>query len=390
MPEGKEPSEEKIDTRKTMRVFSWASFLNDLGADMIYPIWPFFVTVFLGANMAVLGFIDGLSDAVVSLSQAASGYLSDRIRKRKLFIWLGYLFGGISRVGYAVSSVWQHLIPFRILDRAGKIRDAPRDAMLADISKRANRGENFGILKAMDKLGGLFGVVFTVLFFSFLGYKNIFLIAAIPSFIGLALILFFIKEKKSENPEERKWLSFKEIGKDFRLFLFLSSFFALGSFSYSFLLVFASRLGFKISFVPVLYLIFTSVAFLFSLPSGRMADKIGRKPMLMVAYILWGLVCWCFIFLRMYPWAIILSFVLYGIHKGILDPVQRTFVSELAPEKYRASALGLFQMVIGMCALPSSLIAGIVWDKFGFLAPFCISLALTIPSILLLTYVKEA
>ena len=90
--------------KKTIRTLAWASFLNDLGSDMIYPIWPVFVTTVMGANMAVLGFIDGLGDAVVSVSQAASGYFSDRLKKRKAFIWVGYLFGALSRIGYAVSA----------------------------------------------------------------------------------------------------------------------------------------------------------------------------------------------------------------------------------------------------------------------------------------------
>jgi len=80
-------------TKRFMAVFSSASFLNDFGSDMIYPIWPLFVTSFLGANVAVLGLIDGLGDAIVSISQAGSGYLSDRLRKRKVFIWTGYLLG---------------------------------------------------------------------------------------------------------------------------------------------------------------------------------------------------------------------------------------------------------------------------------------------------------
>jgi len=109
-------------TRRFMAVFSAASFLNDFGSDMIYPVWPLFVTIYLRANMAVLGFIDGLGDAVVSISQAGSGYLSDRVRKRKVFVWIGYLFGAMSRIGYALSTAWHHLIPFRILDRSGKIR----------------------------------------------------------------------------------------------------------------------------------------------------------------------------------------------------------------------------------------------------------------------------
>jgi MFS family permease len=187
---------EQKETRKTVRTFASASFLNDFGSDMIYPVWPLFVTSVLGANMAVLGFIDGLGEAIVSISQAASGYVSDRIRRRKVFIWTGYLFGSLSRVGYALSTVWQQLIPFKILDRAGKIRGAPRDAIIADISTEETRGKNFGLLRAMGNLGAVSGIIVCILLFGLLGYRNLFFLTAIPSLIGALLIFSFIRAKK--------------------------------------------------------------------------------------------------------------------------------------------------------------------------------------------------
>ena len=376
------------ETKRTLRTFALASFLNDLGSDMIYPIWPLFVTTVLGANMAVLGLIDGLGEAIVSISQAASGYLSDRIRKRKVFIWPGYLFGSISRVGYALSTVWQHLIPFKILDRAGKMRGAPRDAIIADVSTGENRGRNFGLLRAMDNLGAVCGIIICILFSGILGYRNLFLLAAIPSVISALLILFLIKERGPSGSKIYKRLSFSDLNWNFKLFLLLSSVFAIGSFSYSFLLIYAKEFGFKLELVPVLYLVFTAVAFLFSLPFGKLSDRIGRKPVLMLSYVFWGLVPLCIIFVHSY-WVVILIFILYGLHKGALEPVQKTFVSEIVPTEYRASGLGGYQMVIGICALPSSLIAGLLWDKIGIFAPFYLSLVLTILSIVMLIFVKE-
>ncbi|MFH1012312.1 MAG: MFS transporter [Candidatus Peregrinibacteria bacterium] len=373
--------------KKTIRVFGWAAFLNDFGAEMIYPLWPFFVTTFLGANMAVLGFIDGLGEALVSISQAVSGHLADKWQKKKVFIWLGYVCGGLSRLGYALSTVWPQLIPFKILDRVGKIRGAPRDAMLADMSVHENRGRHFGFLRTMDNFGAVCGILFSILLFKWLGYKMLFLIAAIPSFIAALLVFNFLKEKKSDV-KIYKGLRLKDLDRNFKRFLFLSALFALGSFSYSFLLIYAKGFGIPLTLIPLLYLLFNVMASLSAMPFGRFADAVGRKPALMSSLFLWILVCFAFI-----AWhnmlGMIIAFVLYGLHKGGLDTLQKVMVAELAPAEYRASALGGFQMVIGLAALPASLLAGVLWDTINPLLPLYISMGLTTVAVLLLCTVKE-
>jgi len=376
------------ENKKTIRTFALASFLNDLGSDIIYPIWPLFVTNVLRANMTVLGFLDGLGEALVSLSQAASGYISDRLRKRKIFIWSGYFLGSVARLGYSISTIWQHLIPFKIIDRGGKIRSAPRDAFVADVSTDENRGKNFGFLRAMDHLGAVFGILICIIFFKLLGYRILFALAAFPSLISALLIFLLVKEKKTDSLKIYKGISFKDFDKNFRLFLVLSSFFALGFFSYSFLLIYAKNSGFKVFFVPVLYLIFTASASIFSLPFGKLSDIIGRKAVLMLSYFFWAAVCLILI-LRPNHLMIILAFILYGAHKGALEPVQKTFVSELAPKEYRASGLGGFQMITGLCAFPSSFMAGVLWESFGMFAPFYLSLFLTVLAGIMLIFVKK-
>ncbi|MEA3343487.1 MAG: MFS transporter [archaeon] len=374
--------------KKTIKTFAAASFLNDMGSDMIYPIWPLFVTTVLGANMAILGFIDGLGIAIVSISQALSGYISDITRKRKIFIWLGYLLGSISRVGYAFSTAWPHLIPFKVLDRFGKIRGAPRDAIVADISEEHERGKNFGLLRAMDHLGATVGILITIAIFTIVGYRTLFIIAAIPSLISVFLIYHYIKEPKTSHIKLHKGMTLKNITTNFRIFMISSITFALSSFSYSFLLIYAKEFGYALAFIPVLYLIFTLTASITSIPFGRLSDTIGRKKVMAVSYLLWALVCLTLI-TAPGKTAILLAFILYGLHIGALEPVQKTFVSELSAKKYRASSLGTFQMLIGLSALPSSVIAGLLWDRISIFAPFYFSLALTITAIILLSFVKK-
>lgn len=374
------------EEKRTIRIFSLASFLNDMGSDMIYPIWPLFVTTVLGADMAALGLIDGLGNALVSISQGISGYVSDRIRKRKIFAWTGYLFSSLSRVGYSMSAVWQHLIPFKILDRAGKMRDAPRDAIIADASSRRNRGHNFGILRMADNLGAVTGVIITIVLLSVLGFRGIMLLAAVPSLIGVVMIIAFVKDRKTKKLF--RGIAFRDFDRNFILFLILSSVFALGYFSYSFLIVFAKEAGYQILFVPVLYLIFTVMASVSSIPFGNLADKIGRKSLLWISYGLFALMSLGFV-LTQNLLLIAGLFVLYGLQKGAYDMVRKTFVSELAPTQFRASGIGAYNMMVGLMALPASVIAGLLWVTVNMQAPFMLSLVLSLIAMVLLVFVKE-
>ncbi|MBU7024537.1 MAG: MFS transporter [Theionarchaea archaeon] len=378
-------------TRKILGAFGLASFFNDLGSDMVYPVWPLFVTSVLGGSMTFLGFLDGVGEALVSFSQAGSGLLSDRLQKRKIFIWSGYILASASRIGYSTATSVYHLVPFRALDRLGKIREAPRNAMLADISTRKTRGSAFGLLRTLDNLGAVCGVLVCIAVVEKIGYRTLFFAAAIPSLVGALLILFLVKERKTSSVYTS--ISLKDLSPNLKLFFLLSAVFSVGAFSYSFLLIFARDSGYSTGFVPVLYLIFTATASAFSYPFGKMADKTSRKTVLITAFGLFSIVCAGFILWGRYTlqgtYTILPLFFLYGIHKGALDPVQRTLVSELAPPSRKASILGAYQMIMGLCAFAASLLAGLLWDTYGMAAPFILSMTTSAAAALLMTSVEE-
>lgn len=374
--------------KKTVWTFASASFLHDLGADMIFSIWPMFLTSVLGANMAVVGLIDGLGDAIVSIAQAASGYLSDRIRRRKPFVWLGYFFGGAAKVGYALAPTWHWVLPFRILDRSGKMRGAPRDAIVSDLSTVQNRGRNFGVMRMMDNSGAMVGIVLSIFLVRFVPLRSLMVIAAVPSLLAVLLVLFAYRERRINGTTVFHGIHLRDFSRDLRLYTVLSACFMLGSFSYSFLLLTAQSLGFAVGSMPVLYLLYTAVAASLSLFFGKMADRLGRKIVLLFSYGCWIAVALLFLSFRS-PLIVIAAFVLYGVHIASLEPVQKALAAELAPKELVASTLGGYQMVIGLVSFPASLVAGLLWDRFGLAAPYALSLVLTVLAGFLLLFLKD-
>lgn len=348
---------------------------------MIFSIWPVFLTEVLGTPLLAVGFIDGIGDAFVSLSQAVSGALSDKIRRRKPFVWMGYLFGGIAKIGYALAPAWGWIVPFRILDRSGKMRGAPRDAMLAELSVDGNRGRHFGFLRTMDNAGAVVGVLLSMLLVEMIGIRSLLFVAAVPSFCAALLIIFNIRETAVVRAEVHA-PSFSWRG-PFAYLLLGSALFEIGSFSYSFLILVAREGGFRLSVLPAFYLLFTVIAGLASLPLGRLSDRIGRKPVLLASFMAWAFSAVLFLFPPTW-WSLTAAFAVYGLHRGGIDTVQRAWATELAPAENRATALGAFHMTLGLIGFPASFLAGLLWQTSGIRAPFLFAIVTAIAATALL------
>jgi MFS family permease len=243
-------------------------------------------------------------------------------------------------------------------------------------------------MRAMDNAGAVVGVLICIAFVNVLGFRLLFALAAIPGLAASLLIIFNIREKSDGGARLYKGPAFKDVDRNLTLTIISNAIFALGAFTYSFLMIYAGKFGFKTATLPLLYLIYTFTASILSIPFGRLADKIGRKPVMFIAFGFWAAVC-AVVILGGSSLAIVSVFILFGIHKAALDPVQKTLVCELSPVQFRASCLGGFQMIIGLCALPASLLAGFLWEFLGMLIPFYASIVLTAIASIILIFVKE-
>ncbi len=346
-------------------LLSAVSFLNDLSSEMIMPILPMFI-VALGGNAVIVGLIGGLRDSISSLLKIFCGYWSDKTGKRKIFVFMGYLTSGVFKLFLSFSSVWQHILIFAGLERVGKgLRTAPRDAIIAD-SMPLQRGRAFGVHRAFDTAGAVLGaiVVFTMFWFLKIGFKTIIFTAALLAVFSL-LPLYFVKEGERKPQPAALHLSIKNLPRPLKMFVFVSSVFALSNFSYMFFILkargaFAVRLSIGIPIL--LYILYNIFYSLFAVPFGNLSDRIGRRKVLTLGYFLFSLVSLGFAFFHSLI-AFIILFIFYGIVYAIIDGNQRAYISDLSSEKLRATALGAFHTAVGLAALPSSLAAGILWQK---------------------------
>ena len=368
------------------------SLFTDLSSQMVFPLIPLFMVSVLGAGAYAVGIVEGAAETTASLLKVVSGYWSDKIKKRKPFVLFGYSISTITKPLFAFATVWYFVLFVRVIERIGKgLRTAPRDALVVESCDESVRGKAYGFHRAMDGIGSIFGAVIAFFLLPVLGYKNIFLFAFIPGIIAVFVILF-IKEKNASLKKETKDISikvsFRELSWNLRLFIIVSSIFALGHFGYAFLLLRANDIGLADNMAILLYVLFYVVYTICVIPFGILSDKIGRKPVLILGYLVFAITSIGLIFASNF-YSLLLCFIIYGIFFAMIDGVQRAFVVDLAPKHLKATALGTFHTAIGLMALPGGLIAGLLWDKISPETTFIYGFVLAIISLLLFTFVKK-
>lgn len=362
----------------TVILLGWVSLLTDVSSEMLYPLIPVFLTAVLGAPMAALGLIEGLAEGAANILKVFSGWWSDRLAARRPFILAGYALSALAKPALALARGWPFVLLTRLADRTGKgLRTSARDALIADSSHAGQRGRAFGLHRAMDSFGAVLGPLAAVYFMSRLGdrpqaYRTIFLWAFLPAALGV-LLLFQVRERTFRPRHQRPMLSWRAVGRDFRVFLLINFIFSLGNSSDTFLILRARTL-FAGSANPMVTVILSYVLYnlsysLGSYPAGRLADRIGSRRVFTAGLLLFALVYAGFA-LNRDPRLVWVLFALYGFYTALTDGVGKAYATQLIQDEHRATGLGLFQMSGGVAAFAASLTAGLLWQRIGYQAAF--------------------
>jgi MFS family permease len=392
------------------------SFFNDTASEMIYPLLPVFLAIQLGAGPAGLGLVEGVAETTSSVLKYYSGWLSDRWRKRKPIFVFGYLFSNIVRPLTGIVTSWWHVFLLRFADRVGKgLRTAPRDALLADSATEKHRALAFSFHRAMDHSGALVGpIIAWLLMAKFgMGYREVFLCSAIPGIFVILTVIFLVRErisavdaqgaivsKKDKVPEKKSDIkvgsfsrnslqSSKEmkLHKSFYQYLFIIIIFTLGNSSDAFLLLLAQNKGIDLALLPILWSVLHISKMMFSFLGGWLGDRWSKRGIITAGWLVYGMVYLGFAFSSStaHIWAL---FVIYGIYFGFTEGSEKALVADFVPAERYGRAYGLYNLAVGIGALPASLIFGFLWQVFGHKTAFIAGATLSIIAAVLLNILR--
>jgi len=361
------------------------SFLTDVSREMIYPLLPLYLRSVLGASTAFVGLVEGIAESTSSVLNIVSGWFSDRIKKRKTLLLWGYSLSAVTRPLIAVATIGWHILLVRFVEKVGKgIRVPPRDALIAESCTPENRGKGFGLHRSMDNVGSILGplLAFSLLIYLNNDYRTLFWISSIPAFLAIGILTFVVSEKprdisQTEVPSVNRRFNLKQFNRPFKLFLIATTVFELANSSNAFLLLRVKDLGLSLELIPIIYLFSNIFKTISSMPGGILSDKLGRRNVLVVGWIVYGISYFGFAFITSVTQAWVI-FGIYGLFSGMTEGVKKAFVADLVPKEVRGSAYGIHSFLVSFPQLPASLLLGILWQKFNATVAFSVGASFAI------------
>ncbi|MFL5542633.1 MAG: MFS transporter [Longimicrobiaceae bacterium] len=375
---------------------SVVSFLNDAASEMIYPLLPIFLTTVLGAGAGFLGVIEGVAEASSSLLKLASGVFADRSGRRKALMAWGYGVAAVMRPLIAVATAPWQVLAIRFSERVGKgLRSAPRDAMLTESVPEEVRGAAFGIHRAADHAGAVVGPLMASALLLLLPgqMREVFAFALIPGLITLAVVVLKVRDPRGRAaPAPRAvekgpaLVPFSALGRTFPRYLGVLVLFALGNSSDAFLLLRARDLGVAVALIPLLWAALHLSKVVWSVIGGRMSDRAGPRPTIIAGWLVYAAVYAGFAAASA-EWHVWALFLVYGLFFGLTEASEKSLVAAFAPAELRGSAFGWYHAVIGVSALLSSILFGVLWEAFGAATAFLAGAGLALAAAVLLPLV---
>ena len=356
----------------TIWALGLVSMFMDISSEMVHSLLPVFLVVGLGASPALVGLIEGVAEATASVTKVFSGWLSDRLGRRKLLTVLGYGLAAITKPIFPFAVTPCEVLAARFMDRIGKgLRDAPRDALVADVTPEKLRGAGFGLRQSLDTVGAFVGPLLAVGLMVVLNdnMRTVFAFAVIPATIAVVLLVLGVKEPSgAKQPKNAKssisWSEVRSIGAPFWLAVAVGVLFSMARFSEAFLVLRGRDAGIPLTLVPVVLIVMNVVYAIVSAPVGSLSDTLGRKTLLASGI---GVLIIADLVLALVGniAGVLIGVALWGLHLGLTQGLLAALVADTAPVRLRGTAFGLFNLATGVTMLAASVLAGAIWSSRG-------------------------
>ena len=366
------------------------SLLNDISSEVTVRTLPLFLANVLGVKTGIIGLIEGLAESTATLLKLVSGMFADRSGKKKgLTLW-GYGLSGLTKPLLFFATGWPLVLVVRVLDRIGKgIRTAPRDALIADVTAPEYRGRAFGFNKAMDRAGAVAGLLLAagILYFGGTGqvaltrenYQALVLLSVVPGIAAILVLARWVHERPrpASTKASSVRLAWRGLDTRFKVYLVFLVIFTLGNSSDAFLMLRAQTLGFRPAEIFLALAAFSLVITLSSTPAGALSDWLGRRRLIVTGWVIYAVIYLGFAFASS-TWHVWVLYLGYGLYYGAFAGAASALVADLVPAELRGTAFGLFDGAVGVAAFPASVLAGLLWDRYGAPAPFLFGGALAL------------
>ena len=357
---------------RTVWALGLVSMFMDISSEMIHSLLPVFLVSSLGASMALVGLIEGTAEATAAVMKVFSGWLSDRLGKRKLLAGIGYGLGALSKPIFPLAITPFEVLGARFVDRIGKgMRGAPRDALVADVTPAGQRGAAFGLRQALDTLGAFLGPVIALGLMVVLhgNMRAVFAWAVIPAALAVICLILGVEEpaRKPGHVAARlpiKLAEIRNMGAGYWSVTAVAVVFTLARFSEAFLVLRARDAGLSLALVPLVLITMNLVYALVAAPAGRLSDRMDRRILLALGM---GVLILADLILALVPSlaGVLIGTGLWGLHMGLTQGLFSALVADAAPARLRGTAFGLYNLATGMTLLAASLIAGALWSWAG-------------------------
>lgn len=366
----------KLGVPRTVWALGIVSLFMDLSSEIIHSLLPLFLTATLGLSVTMVGVIDGIAESTASISKVFSGYISDRMGRRKPLILIGYSLGALSKPFFPLAGSAAVVLSARFADRIGKgIRGAPRDALVADVTPVAIRGRAFGLRQSLDTIGAFAGPLLAIgLMLLFANdIRAVFWVATIPAILAVICVVVGVEDRDTgTNRQARppvRIVDLRRLPSAFWGVVAIGVIFTLARFSEAFLILRASEVGLPLALAPLVLVMMNVVYAVGAYPAGALSDSMRPKTLL-----LWGLLLLIAadLALAFIPsvWGVFVGIGLWGGHMAITQGLMAKLVADHAPDDIRGSAFGLFNLATGLALLIASVVAGLLWDQLGSQATF--------------------